>query len=90
MHFTEVETHKAAKEHQCSWCGDAIVIGERYKRYRFFDRGDANTVRLHPECLDAVDELNDSDCGFRPGDNPRGCNCWFDLDCERCNSEETG
>ncbi len=84
---TEIEVIKSArKNHRCSYCGTRIVIGETYKRYRFFDGGDAGTVRIHPECLAAFDELDceDQQDGFYEGENPRGCNCGFTKGCERC------
>ena len=90
MHFTEPTIHKATQEHQCSWCGEIISCDQHYNRYRWFEDGEASTIKIHPECLAAMDELNDPDMRFAPGNNPRGCNCGFDRDCERCNSEETG
>jgi hypothetical protein len=78
----------AKKKHRCSYCGHVIQIGETYKRYRYFDGGDAGTVKIHPECLAAFDDLdpNDQQDGFSEGDNPRGCNCGFDKNCPRCAS----
>lgn len=52
--WTEVTTHKAIKVHRCQWCWQFVQAGEQYLRYRFFDGGDAGTVKLHPECYDAV------------------------------------
>lgn len=86
---TDLQIIKAAKKkHRCSYCGHAILLGETYKRYRYFDGGDAGTVKIHPECLDAFNELDPSEQqdGFSQGDNPRGCNCGFSKDCERCAS----
>lgn len=53
-HCTEAETHKARKLHRCEWCWQRINVGEQYKRYRFYDGGDAATVKMHPECYDAM------------------------------------
>lgn len=86
-HATAIEVVTAArKQHGCSWCGQRIAPGEPYKRWRWYDGGDASTCRLHPECYDAM-EAAPHEGGvieFMPGDNPRGCNCGFDRGCERC------
>lgn len=54
MHATEAETHKARKAHRCEWCGQRIDEGTAYKRYRYYDGGEASTVKMHPECYDAM------------------------------------
>lgn len=51
---TETTTQKANKPHRCTWCWQRIGVGETYNRYRFFDGGDAGTVKMHPECYDAM------------------------------------
>lgn len=53
---TETTTHAAKKLHRCSWCWETINPKELYKRYRWFDGGDAGTVKMHPECYDAMQE----------------------------------
>lgn len=59
MHATATETHKAKKLHRCDWCWQFIDAGETYKRYRFYDSGDAGTVKMHPECYALMqDEAN--------------------------------
>lgn len=55
-HFTEPTLHRANKTHVCCWCYQAIVPGEQYKRYRYYDGGDASTVKLHAECFGAMRE----------------------------------
>jgi hypothetical protein len=52
--FTETTAQKARKRHRCTWCWEFIEPGEQYKRYRYFDGGDAGTVKLHPECHEAM------------------------------------
>jgi len=53
--MTQIVNVKAAqKKHRCSWCGEAIEIGDTYSRYRYFMDGDAGSVRMHPECLNAM------------------------------------
>ncbi len=63
-HCTEPTTHQAIKQHRCSWCWQFIEIGDQYKRYRFFDGGDAGTVKMHPECFDAMQEEAAEEGGY--------------------------
>lgn len=84
---TVIETIKSAKKpHQCSWCGTKILTGEAYKKYRYFDSGDAGTVKMHPECLEAFESQDswDKEEGFSPGENPRGCTCGHSVNCPKC------
>ena len=55
-HITEVKTHMARKAHRCEWCWQRIDDGTEYKRYRYFDGGEAATIKMHPECMDAMQE----------------------------------
>lgn len=58
MTASDVETHCARKIHHCEWCNEKIVPGEQYKRYRIWDGDDADTMRLHAECYQAMlDEM---------------------------------
>lgn len=52
--WTETTTQKARKRHRCTWCWEYVEKGEVYKRYRYFDGGDAGTVKLHLECHEAM------------------------------------
>lgn len=61
---TEVTEQRAAKPHRCTWCWERIGQGETYKRYRYFDSGDAGTVKMHPECFDAMREWAREEGGF--------------------------
>jgi len=63
MHFTDVKTHKARKDHRCEWCSQCIDKGEEYKRYRYYDEAEAATVKLHPECMDALQAEADYSVG---------------------------
>ena len=79
--------HTAKKVHSCSWCDQRIDTGESYFRYRWFDGGDAGTVKLHPECKQAWDDLaaiDGQDLEVYPGQYPRGCFCEFEDDCKQC------
>jgi len=53
-HTTEPTTHSAIKRHRCGWCWQFIEPSEQYTRYRFFDGGDVGTVKMHPECFQAM------------------------------------
>lgn len=90
--YTETETIKAAKKsHRCSWCYERIEVGSEYRRYRHFDQGDAGTVKMHPECYEAMHEAarhEGSNFEFYPGDNPRGCTCGFEKGCKTCEARE--
>ena len=44
---------KAIRPHRCSWCGEPIIPGESYARWRYFADGDAVTVKMHRECESA-------------------------------------
>ena len=84
---TETESIKAAKKnHSCSWCDARIKPGEPYAKYRYFDGGDAGTVKLHMECeqISSRVAIRERGIEFYPGDNPRGCDCGFDPECGRC------
>lgn len=54
---TETTNRVARKNHRCTWCWQLVKPGESYKRYRFFDGGDTGTVKMHPECYGAMQEL---------------------------------
>jgi len=61
---TKTEMHRANKSHRCSWCWQRINDGETYKRYRAYDGGDAMTVKMHPECHDAMQEVARQEGGW--------------------------
>lgn len=52
--YTEIErvVHKARKPHKCTWCGEMIVVGERYERERCVFEGDPQTNCFHLECAE--------------------------------------
>ncbi len=80
MKTSEVKTIKSSrKKRNCNWCSEIIKIGTTYNYYFCFDEGSG--ASMHPECLKAMkSDLNCED-GFLEGDNPRGCNCGFDIGC---------
>lgn len=88
-HATEVEVVRTAKKpHSCSWCAQRIDAGQSYIRWRWYDGGDASTVKMHPECHEAMRELIAIEGGntieFSPGESPRGCCCGYDHGCPKC------
>ena len=56
MYATEIETHKAKKQHRCDWCWQFVNADETYKRYRYYNGGDVGTVKMHPECHDVMQD----------------------------------
>ena len=71
---TEPKTHVAKNNHRCDWCWELINKGETYKRYRWYDGGEASTVKMHPECFEASGELArewNEDIEFIPGEHER-------------------
>jgi len=55
--FWHQSVTKSRKRRRCDWCGEMIDIGQPYDSYRFATSGNAGTVRMHPECLEASDEM---------------------------------
>jgi len=64
MSVTKETTHAAKKIHRCTWCWQLIEVGSEYKRYRYFNCGDAGTCKMHPECFDAMQEAAREEGGF--------------------------
>lgn len=64
MTFTATETHVARSQHRCDWCWERINLGEPYRRYRYFADGDVGTVRMHPECYDAMQQAAREEGGW--------------------------
>lgn len=54
-HSTTPETHRARIRHRCEWCWQYIEPGEQYIRWRYFSDGDAESVKMHPECRNDLD-----------------------------------
>ena len=43
----------ARKEHICRWCGEKILIGEKYHRYCGRFEGEWQDTKMHLECSKA-------------------------------------
>ncbi len=89
-HATEPKTVKARQQHRCEWCYEAILPGNNYIKWAWFDGGQASTVKVHPECHDAIGDLYDDE--FTPGEQMRGCTCCSsdsDKDlCDKCRARK--
>lgn len=73
-HHTEPTEHKARIPHRCDWCWQVVKSGDQYKRYRYYDGGDAGTVKMHPECHEAMQEAAREEGGvieWTPGQERR-------------------
>jgi hypothetical protein len=73
--FHRQSVKRSRKRRQCTWCAESIEIGQPYESYRWSDAGDAVTVRMHPECLAAMDRVAKEAGGdfcWSPGDFERG------------------
>ena len=66
------EIKKARKAHKCDWCAEDIVRGACYSRWAWFEDGSACTVKVHPECLEALRHWDDE---WTPFVHRRGCWC---------------
>lgn len=72
------------KKHRCSWCPELILPEESYIRYRYYGYEGVGTVKLHPECYSVMEKSLQTGEEFYPGENPRGCDCGYQPDCEKC------
>jgi len=62
MYCTPAETRKARKVHVCDNCGLWINVGSEYKRWMSVDIDCASANKMHPECLQSLQD--DSDGSF--------------------------
>jgi hypothetical protein len=55
--WTEIgsdDIHMARKAHRCTWCGEHILVGEKYLRRRGICEDGPSTVKHHMECEEAA------------------------------------
>ena len=65
-------TPKARKEHQCIWCGEKILIGEKYRREKSAYDGSMQNHAWHIECdLDCRAENGCGEFELEPGGSER-------------------
>lgn len=66
-------TPKARKEHRCIWCGEPILVGERYRCERSVYDGQMQYHKWHLECNAAANEhfRHCIDDTFGPGEAER-------------------
>lgn len=68
------EWRKARKPHICVWCGQPILVGDRYKHVRGIFEGELQHNDWHPECDDACMAMCQAEGGpieFSPGEFER-------------------
>lgn len=64
---------KAAKDHQCVWCPEKILKGEKYHLQAGVYEGEMQTCRYHADCFEAACEaFHRGDCDFEPNSHARG------------------
>ena len=69
--FFNYTNPKAAKDHRCEWCGEAIPKGEVHVQGSGMWEGDWQNWRMHNECYE-MGNLNDEIVeGFSPFENER-------------------
>lgn len=64
----------ARKPHRCTWCGQQILPGEKYRAERCIFDGDFQANDWHPECDEAFAALVCSEGGYAeytPWENER-------------------
>ena len=72
--FHHNSVKRSRKERRCDWCAEKIEIGQAYESYRWADGSDGGTVRMHPECYEAMGKVCklEPDLLWSPGDFVRG------------------
>lgn len=72
--FHHNSVKRSRKERHCDWCAQKIEVGQPYESYRWADGSDGGTVRMHPECYEAMSRASrlDPHMVWSPGDFVRG------------------
>lgn len=66
-------TPVARKEHKCDWCGEEILIGEKYHRWTGIFESDFGDTKMHLVCNEAYHKSDFcSDEGFRFYEQKKG------------------
>ena len=69
-----LQVKKSRKAYTCDWCYEVIEQGTAYCRY--FCYNERVTVRMHPECYEAMQDADLYDYELPPaGTYRRGCSC---------------
>ena len=78
------ETPTARKEHQCGWCGEMVLVGEKYNRWNGIHEGDFQSNAMHSECAVACHDLLSQgwDDEYYPYEHMRGTTCESGCECE--------
>lgn len=80
---------RARIRHHCCWCRSPIRPGEVYERWMAKDAADVWTLKAHPECVEAMQEIHRRNQLF----SDEGA-CWRDdhetgRGCEECDPSGT-
>lgn len=72
MFVTATQLIIAKKEHRCTWCGQKILKGEKYSKWKSVDDS-WFTSKMHAECHTAANDENHywGDYEYVPFDNER-------------------
>ena len=71
MYHTDAELVRARKEHQCTYCAEDILAGEKYWRWLSVDT-EAFSNKMHPECWeDALAGAVGGEFEYNPFSNDR-------------------
>jgi hypothetical protein len=55
----------ARKAHRCIWCGESILVGEKYRNERSVFEGEMQHHHWHMECSEACAQENrDEGCSY--------------------------
>jgi len=60
--YCTIEMRTAKKAHQCTNCGEEIVIGEKYVRWMSVDDGKAFSNKMHSLCIASL--IDENGAGF--------------------------
>lgn len=69
MFCTPSITRTARKPHRCTYCGEAINIGDKYETWRSVDDG-WFTNKMHPECSADMSESGEYEYSTYCNDRP--------------------
>lgn len=53
MMLGDVKRVTVRKERRCTWCGEAVEVGQQARVWAWVDQRKVETVSVHPECYEA-------------------------------------
>jgi hypothetical protein len=63
---------KCRKKHQCEWCDEPIIAGEKARYRVYIHYGEFKAAHQHLECYSAMCSSDEYFEEFMPGDQLRG------------------